>query len=673
MSRRPTDAEQGAAHRQAASPTPGPAADAGVFEATMDAAVRHLRDGRPGRAEATCKRILETRPHHHGALHLLGVIALQTGGNQRAVDLIGKAVSLKPDYAEAHSNLGVALRNLGRIEEAIAAFRRAIALKPDSAEAPYDVGLALNGRGKFAEAAGAYRDAVALRPEFADAHNNLGNALKQGNRLDEAIAAYRKAIALKPDYAEAHYNLGNALKDHDDLDGAVAAYQEAIALNPKLAGAHVNLGNAFVKQDRLDEAIDACRKAVGISPDYAEAHGALGNALAKRSKDKDAIASYRRAVAVDPDLAGAHATLGLALIPQGETDTARACFRRAIEIEPDFAEAHFGYAKVHKFVPGDPEIGILDALLEREAITANDRSRILYSLGKAHDDIGQYAEAFSFYLAANEENAQGATFDASRNRRVIERIKGVFSEAHRATADESSNTEYVPVFVVGMSRSGRSSVEGLLSQHEDAHGVGENLEWSRAMAEVVEKYSISTPFPECAPLLSDKNINELGALYMGDFIGNYPRFKLLINTATSNAQYIGLILRALPTARIILCRRDSIDNCLYFYFKYKWGSRFLHDLESIASYYNDYYDLMTHWQRLYGDRVLEVQYEDLVRAPKRVAAQIYEFCGLDYDATAIRHAFTTDEIGHWKNYERYLDALRQALGGLAQQSNINRT
>ncbi len=152
-----------------------------------------------------------------------------------------------------------------------------------------------------------------------------------------------------------------------------------------------------------------------------------------------------------------------------------------------------------------------------------------------------------------------------------------------------------------------------------------------------------------------------------------PESRFFVNTLPLYYLHLSLIFQALPSAKIIYCRRDPLDNCLFVYFKrYPSGDKvslgYNYDLKSIASYYGGYQDLMAHWQRLYGDRILGVRYEDLVRHPAETGAGIYEYCGLEYDATAIRIAFTTDEIGHWKHYEPYLGTLRQALGGLAQGS-----
>ncbi len=113
-----------------------------------------------------------------------------------------------------------------------------------------------------------------------------------------------------------------------------------------------------------------------------------------------------------------------------------------------------------------------------------------------------------------------------------------------------------------------------------------------------------------------------------------------------------------------------MDTCLFVYFRrYVKGNAYSHDLADVASYHAAYEDMMAHWRRLYGDRILCVQYEDLVRDPAEMSARIYGFCGLVRDSAVIESAFTADEIGHWKHYEPYLDALRQVHEGLTRRSN----
>ena len=572
--------------------------------------------------------------------------------------------------ASAAAVLPAAVRQLhaGKLQESEALCRQVLKARPDHHAALHLLGVVMHRMGRMEAAVEFIGKAVALRPEYAEAHNGLGNVLAEMGRLEEAAAAYRMTVAVKPGYAEAHCNLGTTLSELGELDEAAAALEKAIALKPDLAQAHNNLGIVLHKEHKFDEAVAACQKAVALDPNLAGAHNNLGIVLLKWDKAAEAVAWHRKAIELKPNLAEAHYHLGRAFKDLGKREEATACFQKAIALKPDFSNAHFRYAMVHEFVPGDPEIDKLKELLEREAISENERATILFALGKAHDDIGRYAEAMHYYSGVDEEGARRPSFDPSHHRNQLMAIKDVFRERHGSVHGASGDAERVPIFVVGMPRSGKTSVESLLAQHESVYGASESMEWHNALMAVLNNYSISEPFPECMRLLSDDHVRETGKIYMANIVKRSPNSKLFINTKSHHFPYIGMIIQALPTAKVIYCNRDAMDNCWIMYIS-SMTSKNSYDLRGLASYFTFYKDMMAHWQRLYGDRILSVRYEDLVRNPAHVGAQIYQFCGLDYDPKAVRHRFTTDEIGHWKRYERYLVPLRQALGEFAGQSD----
>jgi len=129
-----------------------------------------------------------------------------------------------------------------------------------------------------------------------------------------------------------------------------------------------------------------------------------------------------------------------------------------------------------------------------------------------------------------------------------------------------------------------------------------------------------------------------------------------------NNVYISLILKAVPFAKLIFCQRDPLDNCLSIYFeRYNINNQYSYDLKNLASYYAEYQNLMAHWIAFYGERILVVRYEELVRNPETTALRLYRHCGLDFDPAALRHAFTIDQIGHWKHYEPHLAPLHESL------------
>jgi len=219
-----------------------------TIQQAFDLAMQRHAAGKLHSAEEIYRRIFARQPEHAGAIHGLGVIALQLGRHDIALDLFRRAIALNPNSVEAHSNLGNVLREKGELDAAIAAYRQVIALQPNLPEACCNLGNALKDKGQLDEAIAAYRQAIAKKADLAEAHYNLSIALEDKGLLDEAIVASRRAIALKPDYADAHCNLANRLKDSGQLDEAIAAYRQAIALRPDHPEAHYNLSSALLLQ-----------------------------------------------------------------------------------------------------------------------------------------------------------------------------------------------------------------------------------------------------------------------------------------------------------------------------------------------------------------------------------------------------------------------------------------
>ena len=310
-----------------------------TIQQAIDLAVQHHNAGDLTKAEGIYKQILQSNPDQPVALHLLGVIAHQTGKNDIAVDLITKALAIKPDIAEAHNNLGAVFEKLGRLDEAVASYHKALAVKPDYADAHNNLGNASKGLRKLDEAVACYGKALAIKPDFAGAHNNLGAALQDLGRLEDAMASYHKALTIKPDFADAHYNLGIVLQELGQLDGAVASYHRALAAKPDYAEAHSNLGIVLKELGQLDEAVANYHKALAINPEFAEAHNNLGIALKNLGKSREAVASYQKAIAIKSNYAEVHNNLGNALLDLGKLEEAVTSYCKALEILPDYAGA----------------------------------------------------------------------------------------------------------------------------------------------------------------------------------------------------------------------------------------------------------------------------------------------------------------------------------------------
>jgi tetratricopeptide (TPR) repeat protein len=276
------------------------------IEQALQLASEHHRAGRLGEAEQCCLGVLRLRPDDVGAIHLLGVLAYQTGRNDLAVECFRQTLLRSPSHAEAHSNLGMALARQGRLAEAISC----------------------------------YQTALQLKPEMAEAHCNLANAYQRLGQTEAAVAGYRVAVRIKPDYGEAHGNLGVTLLQQGFLSEAVTSLEEALRIKPNNAEAYSNLGVALLRVKRLEEAEDRLRRALDLKPNVAEFYGILGVALEQQGKLDEAETCFRQAVRLKPDYAGAYNDLGALLADQGRLTEAEACYRQALRLKPDYAEVH---------------------------------------------------------------------------------------------------------------------------------------------------------------------------------------------------------------------------------------------------------------------------------------------------------------------------------------------
>jgi protein O-GlcNAc transferase len=330
----------------------------------LQQAVQHHQAGHLPEAETIYREILARDSRCVGALHGLGILALQVGRHDVAAEVLRQAAALVPADPAIHSNLGEAYRHLHHLDLAVASYRQALALQPDFHNALGNLGLALTAQGKLDEAVASLRRAIALKPDFAEAYNNLGNIFKDRGQLDDALACFRQAVLLQPQLALAHSNLGLVLHDRGRPAEALVCFRQALAHQPDLAEAHNNLGLIFKERGQLGDALACYERALALKPNFAEAHNNVSEIYADQDRLDDAVASLRQALALQPNLAAAHNNLGNAFKDRGQLDEAIACFRRAVALEPGCADYHSSLILTLHYRSGD-EVETIDAELRR--------------------------------------------------------------------------------------------------------------------------------------------------------------------------------------------------------------------------------------------------------------------------------------------------------------------
>ena len=290
-------------------------------------------------AERLYRQVLRARAEDPNALNMLGVVKIQQGLAQEAVNLITKAVQAQPEFAEAHNNLGLALRKLGQLEQAVQSHERAIQIKPAYAEALNNLATALREAERLDEALAACDRALAIKPEFAQALNSRAATLSQAGRHAEALIDVERAITLAPRLATAHFNHGVILGDLGRHDPSLVAYQRCLELDPRNATAWNNRGYALQSLYRDEEALHCFAQALALEPDNVEVLINQGTSLHELRRLPEASRSLQRATQLAPHHTGAWTNLGITLADAAQWDGAKLAFEQVCALEPSHVYA----------------------------------------------------------------------------------------------------------------------------------------------------------------------------------------------------------------------------------------------------------------------------------------------------------------------------------------------
>jgi tetratricopeptide (TPR) repeat protein len=683
-------------------------------------AEQHLQGGRLPAAEALCRDVLRARLDCAPALHLLGIIIYQAGNLPVAIDFVRRATAADGTVALYHCNLGEMCRLAGQRDAALAAGRRALALDPDMPQALNNVGIVHYERDEFDDAVAHYRRAIARAPSYVEALSNLGNALRAQKRYDEALIAYRQARQLRPAYADAINNMGTALRDMGRGAEAEATYRQALALKPDDPSVLNNLALAVKDTERFDEASAlltrslsfdpsnaktltylallrleqklvpeaeaAAQRALAQAPDDPEALNAMGLVRFEQQSSDAALALHRRAVALKPDLADAHGNIGNILKEDGQLAAAREAFERAIALDPRETAHYFNLADAKKFIEGDAHLAAMEQLArDPETLSDTARSRLNFALSKAYDDLGRHDDAFARMREGNALKRGRIDYDEAGTLGLFDQIRSTFDRRLLGARADDGYRSSLPVFVVGMPRSGTTLVEQILASHPAVHGAGELLDLNRLVGQMPGAGGNAFSYPEDAPALAADQWRELGRAYVEGLQRRAPSAMRVTDKMPANFLFLGLIHLALPGARIIHVLRDPRDTCVSCYSKlFRAEQNFTYDLGELGRYYRKYAELTAHWREVLPEgRVLEIRYEDVIDDLETSARRIVGHCGLEWypsciafhearrpvrtaSASQVRRPIYRTSEGRWRAYHDHLGPLLAALGDLGE-------
>jgi len=523
--------------------------------------------------------------------------------------------------------------------------------------------------------------AVPSRSQADDMLLRQALELQKAKLLPEAEELCHRVLARTPEHPLALYILGT-LGLGVDNELAIKFFARAAARHPDNPYYQLSLGEAFLKVGDNPAAIRHLQRACELKPDLVEALCGLGKAYGGFDKAEMALSVYEKALTIDRDHPLAGIGLANTLMDLGRMEEATTYLNESIARRVNVPAAYNSLANTRKFSSEAPDLGQILNELGNGTISADESNLLHSAAGKILNDLGRYDQAMDHFLKSKALKTR--EFDIDLYRKRTDSLIALFDAKLLADKADHGDPSEVPVFILGMPRSGTTLTEQICSSHPDVHGAGE-LTKLRRMANLIGltpepgrvfEESIRSMTIQQSHMLAEQYLSSL-RLYSSDAAR-------IVDKMPHNFELIGLIGILFPNARIIHCRGDAIEKCLSCFFSdLQEFHSYSYDLETLGLAYREYDRLMRHWQTVFPGRIFENRYEDLISDQEGQSHRLIDHLGLNWDDAClrffdkagsvrtisrwqVRQPIYTSSVKRWKNYGGKIQPLIDALGDLAE-------
>lgn len=499
------------------------------------------------------------------------------------------------------------------------------------------------------------------------------------------------------------------------LPAAQAALESLLESNPWLVPARLLLASVFLAQGRVRAGAEQAKFAAFALPDDADTIHRVAQCLVRVGETNAAraclqhpeVARTRNAPALAAlahicQALGLHAP-ALAMMDRAKAlgyDTADFRYFRAIQLQfngrlaeaeaemeaclkqgPTYGRASLTLARLHRQREDSNHLDFIRARLASVPTGTEDHAGFEFALYKELEDLGRLDEAWAALQRANAIMHARLGYDPATMPRLVDGLIAQTPPSFLAASDHRLDGP-VPIFIVGMPRSGTTLLERILSGHSQVASAGELADFPRQLRWVADQHGHELIDDALVARLSALDYAELGRRYLEQTQWRAEGKAFFVDKLPANYQVAGLIRRALPQARILHMRREPMDVCFSNY-RALFGDAFAYsyDLAALANHYRQYRRLMAHWQMAMPGAILDIPYPRLVQDTDAMAREILDFCGLPFEAgcvdtgsnraavatlssVQVREPIHARTLGEWRRYERPLQPLQDLIGDL---------
>ncbi|MGB1423799.1 MAG: tetratricopeptide repeat-containing sulfotransferase family protein [Pseudomonadales bacterium] len=585
-----------------------------------------------------------------------------------------------PRYARGHQEMGYTLTALNQTQHAISAFRTAVTLN-DALLGSWRALAELTNQEAYPviqqEAAQQIENLEALPKALLQVRDLINEG-----RLAGAEQLCRLFLRRNPKHVEGMRLLAYLGVQTEVLDDAEILLENAVAFEPENLLARYDYMGVLYKRQKYEQAFQEAKFLLNQDPNNVRHQTAYANQCVAIGRFEEAIKIYEQVTPKVPDPAQVHLLRGHALKTIDKSELAITAYKEAYRARSSFGDAFWSLANLKTYRFEASEVEQMLNFVDSESIPSIDQIHLNFALGKHFEDHQDFEQSFQFYKTGNAVKQAAIGFDSALLSKRLKLQHEVCDAKLFSDREKSGVAASDPIFVVGLPRAGSTLLEQILASHPLVDGTQElpNIAAFAFELDGRRRLQDDPQYPACLSSISDEALRDMGQKYLDDtriHRGNAPFF---IDKMPNNFRHIGLIKLILPNAKIIDARRHPLA-CCFSGFKqlFASGQEFSYGLEDIGHYYQDYIDLMTHWNSVLPDFILTVHHEAVVFDLETQVRRMLDFCGLPFDAAClnfhrtersvrtpsseqVRQPIYQSGLNAYQPFEPWLAPLKTAIG-----------
>ncbi len=635
-------------------------------------------------AESIILGLLNQEKDNFEGLYILSVCQRYLQKFKQALQTLEKIKLLDPDYGRAYQEEGHIHRQNQAVALAIEAYHQAVLRNP-ALLASWQALADLYQQQANHSAAKDMRERIqhlsALPLELLSV-----NSMINEKKLYKAEQLCRSYLQKTPHHVEAMRLLADIGVKMQVLDDAEFLLESCVEFQPDNKIARFNYADVLYKRQKFIESLKQAEKLHNEDPDNLSFSMIMANCYVGAGDLEAALAIYSRVLKQAPNNPNILLMQAHALKAIGMVDEAIIAYKDAYKSKPDFGDAFWSLANLKTYRFSDEEINLMKDRQSDERTALVDRFHFCFALGKAFEDKKSYATAMEYYQLGNSLKQQESRYKAENMEKEFQTQIDLCTPALFKQKQGSGSTAPDPIFIVGLPRAGSTLLEQILSSHSQIDGTMELPNIIAIVNKLNGRLRIDEepPYPGNLHELSPELLTKLGEEYINGTKVYRHSAPYFIDKMPNNFRHIGLIHSILPNAKIIDARRHPMA-CCFSGFKqlFAEGQEFTYGQEEIGRYYKGYVELMAHWDEVLPNRVLRVQYEDVVDDLETQVKRILDYCELPFEKSClefhktdravktpsseqVRQPIYKGGLEQWKNFEPYLDTLKDTLGHIAK-------